>query len=179
MRQILFFAAGDDLVPVIEAVERRTSLQYLPTGSLARPEPEVLSTGNGIPNLGFASSGAASSCSTYLVCKTEAPVRVRHVAQTDGSSRYLVDQLANPDTVTFTPAGAWTNEILLYGRVATASETAPSQELMKLFRNAIRSRFTKVRAFYVGPCALTWLRAGKRLTISDRSSGDVDLKATH
>ncbi len=49
---------------------------------------------------------------------------------------------------------------------------------MKLFHGAVRKQFTKVRAFYVEPQALTWLYAGKRLTISDQSPREFDLKPT-
>ena len=86
-----------------------------------------------------------------------------------------MDQLANPDTVTLTPGGVWTQDIVLYGRVATASDSKASQELMRRFACAIKKQFTKIRAFYVGPKARELLDKGKRLTIAAQSPRDFDL----
>jgi len=46
-------------------------------------------------------------------------------------------------------------DIVLHGRVGTASETPASQELMKRFHSVIKKNFTKVKAFFVGPAAWT------------------------
>ena len=175
MKQILFFALKDDLVSMIDAAEAIEALKYVRVGNYTNPEIQALNSALDIPDLGRASSGTASTSASYLVCKRDTPVNARPVATAGGASRFPVDQLVNPDSVVFTPAGIWTDEILLHGRLATVSDTAPAQELMKLFNSVVRKRFTKVRAFYVGPQALTWLQAGKRLTISDQSPREFDL----
>jgi hypothetical protein len=47
---------------------------------------------------------------------------------------------------------------------------------MKRFYTAIRKRFTKVRAFWVGPEALALLHAGKRLTAATQCPPEFDLR---
>jgi hypothetical protein len=88
-----------------------------------------------------------------------------------------VDQLRNPDSVTFTPAGIWDDDVILHGRVATASDSEASQALMRRFHVAIKKGFAKVKAFYVGPQAMELLKAGKRLTIAAQSPREFDLAA--
>lgn len=178
MKQILFFSLRSDLIPVVETVEKITQLKYIRTGNCSIPQIEPLSSALDIPDLGKANFGTASGCASYLVCKRDTAVNIRSVATAGGTPLFLVDQLMNPDTVVFTPAGVWSEDILLHGRVATNSHTAHAQELMKLFHTAFSKKFTKVRAFYVGPQALNWLRSGKRLTISDQSSREFDLAPT-
>lgn len=88
---------------------------------------------------------------------------------------FSIDQLANPDSVTFTAGGKWDNDVLLHGRIATASDSDISKELMKLFNLVIRKQFKKVGAYWVGPAAYVFLEAGWRLTLSAHSPRDFDL----
>ena len=59
---------------------------------------------------------------------------MRPVVLRSGGTNYHIDQLTNPDTVIFTPAGLWTEEIVLHGQVATASLSEPSKHLIERFR---------------------------------------------
>lgn len=175
MRHILFFATKEDLLPMLQMAEAREPLKYVRTGNFTKPNLEIFLRGSDIPGLGKATCESAHASASYLVCEQALPVVVRQINRTDGTERFCVDQLHNPDTVGFTPAGMWNDDILLHGRVATASDSEVSQSLMKLFHTAIKKRFTKIRAFYVGPNAQLMLRAGKRLTIAEQSPREFDL----
>ena len=105
------------------------------------------------------------------MCDVEQVVVPRQVS----GPRYLFDQLINPDTISFTPGGIWLEDILLYGRFATASETKESIELMKIFRNLVRKNFRKLKAYYLGAEAEEMLDNGKRLTIAAQSPPEYNL----
>jgi hypothetical protein len=47
--------------------------------------------------------------------------------------------------------------------------------MMKQFLAVIKNTFSKIKSFYVGPKALTFLKSGKRLTISAQSPREFDL----
>jgi len=175
MRHILFFALKEDILPVLEAAERVGPLKYVRMGNFLTPDFKEVSHGAEIPDLGKATMETASGSESYLVTEHEVAVHVRHITTPAGVKRYLLDQLFNPDTVTFTPAGIWNDDVVLHGRVATVSDSPIAQELMKRFSKAIRKHFTKVNAFWVGREALALLKAGKRLTISAKSPRDFDL----
>jgi len=89
--------------------------------------------------------------------------------------RYVFDQLLNPESVTFSPGGFWGENILLHGRFATVSTATFSLELMKLLGAAVRKRFGKIKAFYVGEEAMKMLDNGTRLTIAAQSPRTLDL----
>jgi hypothetical protein len=175
MKYIHFFATKNDILPMIEAVEQQGPLQYVRTGNRLSSDFEKYLHGADIPNLGRASRDSASSCEHYLVTPATVPISVETFEGIGGVQRYCMDQSLNPDTVELTPAGVWGDDFVLDGRVATISGTAIAQGLMKRFHTAITKRFTKVRAFWVGPEALALLRAGKRLTAATQCPPEFDL----
>jgi hypothetical protein len=105
---------------------------------------------------------------SYLVVLKERSVEVRSVCENDGVVRYRVDALFNPAAVQFTPGGRWSEDVLLYGVIAS-SDHPDSQTVMKPFATHIRKSFKKIKAFWVGPHAEALLDAGKRLTIAEQS----------
>jgi hypothetical protein len=175
MAQTLFFAVKEDLLPMLEDVERRGPLDYVRTGDFSSPEYERYARGVDLPDLGKASRESASTSESFLVCVEGAPIYPRHLRGTDGPDRFFIDQLINPDTITFSSGGMWTEDILLYGSVGTASNSETSKLLMKRFRAAIRKHFRTIGAYYVGPGARKLLESGKRLTIAQQSPPQFDL----
>src|SRR5262245_19610778 len=175
MKHVLFFAVKDDLLPVLELIEGKGALKYARMGNFAshliKDGIGAFDTGAGIPNLGRASADSAAACEAFLICERGTPIKLRPVQ----GERVCVDQLANPDSVEFKPGGMWTEDVVLHGRVATASDSEISKALMKRFQAAVKKIFSKVKAFYVGPKALALLEGGKRLTISAQSPREFDL----
>lgn len=171
---LLFFAIDDDLLPVFGMVEGKYSLAYVPTGQFSHRSLSLISHGREIPNLGSANDDSSIRCETYLVTKDSTPVEFRAIRRVDGSERFIIDQLLNPDSVTFTSGGKW-GDAVLHGRVATASDSDTSKDLMKIFNRAIKKHFKKVRAYWVGPTAYAFLEAGGRLTAAAQSPADFDL----
>lgn len=176
MTQILFYATEEDLLPIFEFAEASKPLKYARTGRYAQPKPDVLHSGTSIPKLGTANNDSSIACDSYLILGQSSALAVRDMPQKDGSTNYFVDQLINPDSVVITAGGVRMPGILLHGRVATASDSPQSQELMKLFASAFRKRFRKVKAFWVGDDALSQLERGTRLTMAVSSPGEFDLK---
>ena len=176
MRQILFYATKDDLLPVIDQVESKGLVTYIRMEHYPDRVYESYSRGKEIPNLGEAACDSAVNCTSFLVCREGEAIRLRPITLNTGVKIFAVDQLVNPDTVTFTPAGFWKQEVLLYGRVATVSDSKPAQELMKRFHTAIKKMFRKLKAHHVGPEAESHLNSGKRLTIAVQSPREFDLK---
>ncbi len=176
MTLILFFAVKEDLLHVLELVESKGPLKYATTGNFLRREIEegirVFDTGAEIPNLGKASADSSGACEAFLVCEPATPINLRSAGR--NGERVCVDQLANPDSVTFTPGGIWKEDVVLYGSIGTASKSQISQALMKRFRAAVKT-FTKVNDYYVGPKALALLEGGKRFTAAVQSPRESDL----
>ena len=178
MTHILFFALREDLLALLELVEGKGPLKYTLMGNFLRDEMKdgisIYDRGMGIPNLGRASADSSAACEAFLVCERDTPIKPRGVQGNNGE-RVCVDQLANPDSVEFQPGGIWNEDVVLHGRIATASESQFSQALMKRFQYAAKKTFTKVKSFYVGPNALVLFELGKRMTIAVQSPREFDL----
>jgi hypothetical protein len=176
MSQILFYATKEDLLPILEFAEASKPLKYVRTGQHARSTPEVFLNWASIPEPGTANDDSSIGCDSYLILVQSIAIVAREVLQHDGTTNFLFDQLANPDSVAITAGGARMPDVLLHGRVATASDSAQSKALMRLFASAFRKRFKKVKAYWVGNDALSQLQRGTRLTIAVGSPCEFDLQ---
>lgn len=175
MSQSLFYALSEDLVALVRAVEVEGALDYVETGVFSTRTVHRLTSALDIRRLGEATGDSAAHCDTYLVTLPGLPIETRRIELTAGGLRYAIDQLINPDTITFSPAGAHGKGLIIHGRAGTASDTAISSDLMKRFRKELRRQFRKVKAFYVGPEAYKAFLSGTRLTLSTQTPREFDL----
>lgn len=175
MKPLQFFATSADIQSVLNAAERDEPLQCVRTGNQLSQTFETFRSGKDIPGLGIADHETGTACSSFLVTFTTVPVVVRTLRGTDNAQRFLMDQLANPDTVTLTPAGTWGKNTILQGVVGTTYESVITRDLMRKFVAAFRTLFRKVQGRSVGPQALAQLRAGARLTIAQQIPREFDL----
>jgi hypothetical protein len=179
MKQFHFFGLREDMVPILEAVESKGRLKYIPMGNFLKDElnDEIceFDTGRGLPNLGIATADQSGNCDSYLVLDVQTPVNLRTLQGFDSRQRVLIDQLLNPDSVTFISGGVWNDGVVISGSLGTASDSNAAQTLMRRFHSAIRKVFTKVGAYYVGPEALALWKRGARLTDAVQSPPEFDL----
>lgn len=172
-RGLHIYATKRDLIELIEPVEGQLEVRYTERGHARHGEPKVYDSVTQLPDLGIATSESASTCRGYLVHDRRARLKVRPVG-TDG--RFSIDQLENPDTVSFGPGGVLGDDILLFGRFATVELLEFSTQFMKAIRSSARKRFERIQAFYVGPEAAQMLDQGKRLTAAAQSPREYDLR---
>jgi hypothetical protein len=173
-----FFATADDLLPVFERVESYYELAYTLTGLLKSPQLSTVYSGAAIPTLRSpAPHPNAICCPQYLVTSTHTTVQIQPAPQNAGGTRYAVDQLANPDSVTIQHGGIFGADVLLCGRIATASSTPFALQLHRAFAAAISKHFSRIQGYYVGSHAAILLRQGWRLTIGADSPPEFNLAA--
>jgi hypothetical protein len=175
MKQLHFFALPEDHSALLSEIEIRKSLKFVRMDIRGDEDEFQYDSSQDLPNLGHASNESSIACETYLVCEPTTNVVTRRVLRTDGRQVKCVDQLVNPDSVTFTPGGTWNNDIVVAGRIATASDSAISKALMRSFQEGLKKTFNKVKGYYVGPKAMEYLKAGKRLTAAVQSPQEYDL----
>jgi len=175
MSQTHFYALKDDLIPMFETVESKGALKYVLAGRSLSSKIQSFVGGAELPNLGEANCESSIGCVRYLVCDPKLQIEVRVVNQSDGVRSFHIDQLFNPDTITFWPGGKWTEDILLYGCVGTASDSESSKRLMNRFRYGLKKHFSNIRGAYVGSAALEELKAGRRLTLAAQTPREFDL----
>ena len=177
--QTLFYPTADDLIPIFAVVEAQHQIVYTLCGLFPSRDVTSFPSGAALPSLRSAPpQDSAITCPAYLVTTADTPISVREVLQRNGAVRYAVDQLQNLDSITVQTGGFYRPDLLLHGRIATASKTPVSTRLYRAFTFAIRKLFTPVRAFHVGPHAQQLGKRGCRLTIAAQSPPEYDLSAT-
>ena len=173
---ILFYATGEDLIPVFETVESKLSLKYTSCSHLESPELDYFYSGADLPTLNEPlSNGSAINSPTYLISRRETEIKPREIT-IHRKAFFSIDQLDNADTAVFSHGGFYGESVLLHGRVATASKSETSLKLQRTFASSIKKHFSKIQAFYVGCRAEKLLDNGYRLTFADQSPQNYDLK---
>ena len=170
-----FFATKEDLIPVIQAVEKQRSLKYILTGLLDSPELVMFTSAVDISTLGTATHESAICGATYLVADSCENIVSHKRPQNAGGVRYEVNQLGNPKTIIFQPGGLFEGKVLLYGRIGTISDDPTAIEIFRLFAASVRKCFRKVKGDYVGPNAEVLWNSGTRLTQAVQSPPEFDL----
>lgn len=89
--------------------------------------------------------------------------------------RFAFDQLLNPRSIAFRPAGVFEDRAIIAGRVGTASSDAASLELFDMFAKQMRRAFSRIKSFLVGAEAERLMTSGGRLTTSIASPTLYDL----
>ena len=172
---MIFFATVEDLKPVIEAVESRFELQYLQCGLFAEEKRPIFASLSSIDQLGIPIGGDTNFGPTYLVLDRQAQVNIRTVPQQSGGTKFAVDQMINPGSITLRPGGKYSDSAVISGMVDTVRTDSKAKELMKAFSKEFRKRYIPVKGSYIGPCALSLHRDGARLTSSVFSPVKFDL----
>ncbi len=172
-----FYATPDDLLPVLLDVEARCALVYTPIGHVLEPRVDRFYTARDLPTL-YERQPFESSISgpAYLVTEVGTDVVLRRLPAFEGKERWSVDQSANPDSTVLRHGGMYDENTLLYGEVRTAYKTTLAARLQRAFDAAVRKRFVKVRAFYVGQAAEALLDSGWRLTAAKQCPPEYDLR---
>ncbi|MGZ5244619.1 MAG: hypothetical protein ACXWW0_11925 [Bacteroidia bacterium] len=176
-RQIMFFALLEDIKPIMENIESSVDLQYYRTGLLDNSNIPNYKSFKEIPDLGFTSSGDWNGTDAYLVVKKRILLNIREIQQRSGGIKFAVDQLMNPKSISLKLGGIYKNSenVIVAGRVATASDDEVSLELYKIFSTNIKKQFKKIGAFYVGSSAEEKLKLGWRLVTNEKLSKEFDL----
>lgn len=172
-----FYATANDLLPALDHIESKLELAYTLTGFFDESTQTTYANGAALPTLVQSLNvGSAIAGPGYLVTERSWLIGSREVQQNDGSKKYAVDQLLNPDSIVFQHGGFYSAGILLPGRIATVSDTPAAMKIQRAFSATLTKSFTRVKAYWVGPEALAMLQAGARLTVGAESSSEFDLK---
>jgi hypothetical protein len=175
--QTHFFATRRDQIALVNSVEEREHFKYAPAGLFESPKAQIYSPGAMIPTLGVAKNENAIGGDCYLVIASTDDFACREIRQAGGEIKYAFDQSENPNSIIFLHGGFY-QDILLYGKIGTVSNTAASKAIYRLFLSVVRTRYAKVGSYFVGPEAQDFARSGGRLTIAAQSPHEYDLSLT-
>ncbi len=96
---ISFFATSEDLRALLASIEAKAELQDVACGLFDEERRNTLRSVAGLASLGRAAAGDSNRELTYLVSQRSSDVNLRSVAQRKGGTKYSVDQMSNPHTI--------------------------------------------------------------------------------
>jgi hypothetical protein len=171
---LMFFAAHDDLIPVMLDVERAVPIQYTRCGNTERNDFPTYSSITQIEGVGVATGTQSVLCTGHLITPRGTEVVVRTV-QTIHGVRYAVDQLLNNESTRLLQGGAVGDLAVYEGNLGTAYTSGFTRKVHAAMRRSMLKRFAKYGIVFIGPKAEAMHRAGARLTIGLDSPPQCDL----
>jgi hypothetical protein len=175
--QFMFFATAKDLAPVLSILEARKKLQYTPMRDVVSDRAKIYLSYADLLDFGQADHPTAVMNPDYLVALQGTAVQVETIYPRTGGVNFSIGQDLNKDTVTLSPGGMYGQDALLYGSIATISESEASFNLYDFMVEPYLARFTQVNEFFLGPEAFDLWKSGVRLTTLATSPTKFDLKA--
>ena len=163
MKRKYFFSTPNDSLMLLRCFEEYFPVKYIRYGQSTTPNPPIYLNGKDIPSLGVSSESTGSSSLSYLLTIQDRLNNIEKFTDSTGSTRWIVDNGNNEDSVVLTMAGLW-GDVVLPGNISTLHNSSEAQQIMRKFSTALRKlKFIKIDMWWVSPEALEMLRNGKRL----------------
>jgi hypothetical protein len=167
-KSIQFFATENDLSAVLDAIEAHWKLQYVECGLFDDADRPSYNTFRAIPKF--------AKCPPYfLLLLQDSACGIRSVPQRRGGVKYAVDQLANPASAVLKPGLQESQSVLIAGSFGTTHSDKTSSLLARAFITQMKTRFRRVKSYWIGEEALAKLAKGARLTINVNAAAEYDL----
>ncbi len=174
-RALQIYATREDWLSSLEVVEAQRPLAYTVTGLFDESVHSSFIGAVTIPDFGLALEGNEVLEPCYLVHDADAEIEIRPVLQRRDGTLYAVDQLSNRFSVGLKPGGMHGGSILISGQLGTPNENQHSRDIYRLILGQIKRRFNRIKAYWVGPSAESFLDAGGRLSVSNTPNTLLDL----
>lgn len=178
IKRVNFFCCKDDLILIIQNIEKSLKLKYVAGGVYSSiNDVRLYTTLLDYENLGTHKSGEHQD-GYFLIVEATSGITLDEFRLVDGSIRYSVNQLKNPGSIIFHPGGIYENRFLVHGQVSTISTSYIAQRLIKVFQKEIKRQCPKKNGvFYYSEEVKHLYDNGVRLiTISTKSPIEYDLK---
>ena len=178
IKRVNFFCCKNDLLLMIQNIEKSLDVKYAAGGVYSSiNDVQIYTTLLEYADLGTHKSGEHQD-GYFLVVETPSGISLDEFRLVNGSIRYAIDQLKNPDSIIFHPGGIYKDRFLVHGQVSTIGTCYNAQRLIKVFQKEIKRQCPKKNGvFYYSEEVKHLYDNGVRLiTISTKSPIEYDLK---
>ena len=174
----MFFMLFEDIEGIMKEVEQTIEINYHRLGLYDFYE-EIISYNSifDTPHPGLVEFGDWNEINIYILNPKNSEFKLREIPQSNGNIKIAVGPYLNPKTIELKIGGVYTKKenVLVAGRVATASDDIDSLKLYKFISSKIKKKFKRIGAFYIGAKAEEKLRLGWRLVTNERLTTEFDL----
>lgn len=177
-RRTYVFATREDLIPGLNRFDSLYSARYTRYGTFDSPELVILDSVVEVEELGVSARGFQGDGVGYLVVKAGEDIKPRKILRVDGTVWWAVDQLLNPQSILFRPAGSYLGQAMICGEISTvSSKDEVAMDLYRKFTREVTRGFTSIKGYRLGPQALELFKSGMRfVTIQIDSPPEYDLR---
>jgi hypothetical protein len=150
--RLLFFATKNDSIEIFKNFCELLSfdVKYVKSGNMPNNSPDILSSIEEIPHLGFLKSNKHCS-ENYIILKKDVPIEIKKIISYDNDVFYSIVPSENITSMIFSPSGLNIDgDCLIHGQFAIMNENDISKEMMKMIKKALRNNCKLVRGWYVG-----------------------------
>jgi hypothetical protein len=169
-----YFATREEMETRLSLINVKHSLKYVLVGLFDRPSILQYNSPEEFESFGLSEHGATNHQPTFLVLSSDQDVGVHPVKQRRGGMLYAIDEVSNPSSMLFVPAGLFREQCLIMGRLIATSDPR-SIMMYQEFRRLFIQGFQKIGRYYLTLGAIQLYESGVRLTSSAGSPPEFDL----
>lgn len=168
--QILYYLQYEDLTNLLSDFSKEFDFILVKTGLFDSPKLDFLDisiNNNFLRNIPF---GNWSDNDNFLIVPKSKKVFPRKIQRHDGTVKYAIDQLKNPDTLSFLLGGEYKEKVIIAGRIAFLNKGVFSTPAFKFLMMLFLKNVKKYNGWFVSE----QLKQGYRLTTNIRLSEKYD-----
>jgi len=168
----------EDMEDIMKDIEQKVGINYFKSGLFdSYEEIDLYNSIFDTPHPGYVDFGDWNKIDIYTINPKDIEFNLREVPQFKGGIKIAVGPYLNPKSIELKIGGIFTKKenVIVAGRVATASDDNDSIELYKLISSRIKKKFKRFGMFYVGEKAEEKLRLGWRLVTNEKLATGFDL----
>lgn len=174
--EIYFFMTRDDLLHMLTRVEESIKVKYIENAAYYSKDIPIYDSLTDYEYLGISKTGDHQSDS-FLVLEKSEELHPEERLQSDGKTRYLVDQSNHPDSAALWLGGMYQDKFLVCGHMGTISGSDTSKRIFNTFRKCIKAQCKYKKGRYYFSDNVKEISDKVRLiTISVKSPPEYDLK---
>jgi hypothetical protein len=158
---LYFYSTLDDYINTISCIDDLANAKYVPSGQQRSTVFESCNHVTEIPNIGVSISGDTNKQRHWKIIDRSREPEVLERTLPDGTKTYDTNLRGQ---LSFTPSGMYLNSVMIAGCFNILSTDNHAISLYNKYTNKIKSQFSKVQMFWIGPDALKLFDSGMRFT---------------
>lgn len=180
-KRIRFYATKGDLLGILHVVEQEIPLEYIRMGWYETDDFQCIesySSVDALPHVGFGENDYYIENQIYMICPKGMELRFRKIIMhKTQKERYMLDTLANPDTVLYYTGGIslTTPNILIFAEINTLGGYPFCEKLFRIIKKEIKRKSKCYDDMYFCSGAIEFQRKGGRLVYDIAKRAEYDI----
>lgn len=173
-KQIMFYLKSKELIEILSILKKDLEIEIIKAGISDVPKIKKLDIENADQYFQQVPTGDWNQNNKCLIVSKGENIIIREIKQRNGTMRYSVDQMKNPESLILFVGGEYKDNVLIAGKIGYLTEGCFTKLAFNAFKKIITSISKKREGWYLSKD----LNQSCRLTTNVNSSEEYDLKIT-